>query len=124
MGSSSRARFGRVLLAAVLGFTLLPALDGLGPSVAGAATAAEGVPALPEPVVAYALQARGTTVRTATGLTVDSVALDQDLRSRFPRVGDTVYRVTLAGRYPPRALRYVVRAGSRPVGYGIPGARE
>jgi acetyl esterase/lipase len=122
MGSSARARLGRVLLAAVLGLTILP-LDGLGPSAATAA-AANGVPTLPEPVVAYALQAPGATVRTATGLTVVSVTLDQDLRARFPRVGDTVYRVTLAGRYPPRALRYVVRAGSRAVGYGVPGARE
>ncbi|HEX2049074.1 MAG TPA: hypothetical protein VHJ34_00400 [Actinomycetota bacterium] len=36
---------------------------------------------------------------------------------------ESVLRVTVEGRFPPRALRYEVRAGGRVVGYGIPGAR-
>src|SRR6266540_1758152 len=36
------------------------------------------------------------------------------------RASGTLYRVRLAGTFPPRDLRYVVFAGSTPVGYGIP----
>jgi hypothetical protein len=32
-----------------------------------------------------------------------------------------VFRVTLPGRFPPRALRYVISAAGHPVGIGIPG---
>lgn len=41
--------------------------------------------------------------------------------STYPR---TVWEVRLEGRFPPRALRYVILVAGRPVGYGWPAADE
>jgi hypothetical protein len=73
--------------------------------------AAALVRALPPDVVTAALEAPGTVVRRAAGLTVETLGLPGDL-----------YRVSLEGRFPPRAMRYVVSAGGKPVAFGIPGA--
>ena len=73
------------------------------------------VPALPARVVASAMSAHGTVVRREPGLVVERVTAPAGFRA-----SGTLYRVRLAGTFPPRDLRYVVFAGSTPVGYGIP----
>ncbi len=71
---------------------------------------------LPPEVFAAALRAGGTVIRREDGLTVERVRVPSDLLAANPTVPSTVFRVTLAGRFPPRALRYVVLAGGRPIG--------
>jgi hypothetical protein len=70
-------------------------------------------------VVAAALEADGTVVRRAAGLLVEEVDVPARLRVETP-----VYRVRVEGRFPPRALRYVVTAGDRPIAYGVPAANQ
>jgi len=68
------------------------------------------VPSVAPDVTQAALRAPGSVVRSQPGVTVTRV-----------RVGSrSVFRVRVAGNFPPRALRYVVSAGGDPVGYGIP----
>lgn len=69
-------------------------------------------------VVAAGLSSEGTVLRQSDGLTVERVRVPASLRTEG--VPATVFRVTLRGKFPPRDLRYVVLAGGRPVGYGIP----
>ncbi|HXJ62434.1 MAG TPA: hypothetical protein VNN79_01655 [Actinomycetota bacterium] len=73
------------------------------------------VPSVGPALVDAALAASGTVVRTAPGVTVTRVVVPGK-----GGVPTTLYRVRVAGRFPPRALRYVVRSGGTPVGYGIP----
>ena len=97
------------------------------PATAGAKAARSrtvGVSALPAAVVANAEAAPGVVVRRTAGVTVSAVAVPGSLRAAHPGVPATVYRVRVAGRFAPRALRYVVYAGARPIGYGTPSAHE
>ena len=71
-----------------------------------------------------AVAAAGTVVRSEAGLTVTRVALPADVRAAHPSAPSTVWRVRIDGRFPPRADRYVVLAGGRPVGYGTPSPSE
>ena len=59
------------------------------------------------------LEASGSVARRDGALTVERIGGTE----RSP----TLYRVTLTGAYPPRALRYVVEVDAQPVAYGIPG---
>jgi hypothetical protein len=81
------------------------------------------VPALPAAVVAAAEHTPGVVVRRVPGLVVRAIAVPVALRTAHPAVPATVWRVRVAGRFPPRALRYIVSAGSQPVGYGTPSFR-
>lgn len=71
-------------------------------------------------VFAAALSAPGQTIRTQGRITVERVLIDAGLPSDGPAAPASVYRVTVPGRFPARADRYVVLAGERPVGYGVP----
>jgi hypothetical protein len=82
------------------------------------------VPALPPEVLAAAHQANGVLVRRSQGLTVERIPLPAALGHSDPELGSTVWRVTLDGRFPPRALRYVIEVDARPVGYGWPAPGE
>jgi hypothetical protein len=73
------------------------------------------VPALSPAVVAAGAKRSGQVIRRAPGVTVSAVRLG----TSASRV-QTVWRVRVAGAFPPRALRYTVFAGDRPVGYGTP----
>jgi hypothetical protein len=65
-------------------------------------------------VIRAALQALGSVVRTADGLTVEEV-----------QVADrSMYRVTIAGRFPPRGLRYVLYGGARALAYAVPSPNQ
>ena len=75
--------------------------------------------ALPAGVVAAGLEAPGTMVRTAEGLTVERLELSGTLRAAHPDLS-ALFRVTVSGTFPPRALRYVISADGHPVGIGIP----
>ena len=78
-------------------------------------------PTLAPATIAYGLRAPGAVVRRGGGVTVTRIDLSQQ---RVAAAGAAdLYRVRIDGRYPPRALRYVVLAGNRPIAYGIPGAR-
>ena len=70
-------------------------------------------------VIAAGLEADGTVVRRARGVVVEEVDVPARLRVDAP-----VYRLRIAGRFPPRALRYVVAAGGRPVAYGVPAPNQ
>jgi acetyl esterase/lipase len=78
---------------------------------------------LPPIVIRDGLHAGGTIVRQQDGLTVRRV--DTSPRAaRLLAAGMEVYRVSIAGSYRPRPLRYVIRAGGTPVAYGIPRGDE
>ncbi len=78
-------------------------------------------PTLTPSTISFGLQAKGEPVRTEDGLRVTRIDLDG---SHAVAAGTaTVYRVRVQGSYGPRALRYVIRAGGRPVAYGIPAGR-
>ena len=106
----------------VVAFTVVAVLSaGIGPAgAAGAATPGRirttpipeppPVPAVAPSLFRAALAAKGTVVRHTPTLEVTRVVSGRA----------TLYRVRVAGEFPPRALRYVVSAGGRPVGYGIP----
>ena len=84
-------------------------------------TAVSEFPTLAPATIAYGLRAPGTVVRRSGNVTVTRIDLTQ---ARATAVGTSdLYRVQIDGRYPPRALRYVVLAGDTPVAYGIPGGR-
>ncbi len=78
------------------------------------------VPSLPPELLAAAHHANGVLVRRSQGLTVERISVPAALGSSDPALPPTVWRVTLEGRYPPRALRYVVYAEAQPIGYGWP----
>lgn len=81
------------------------------------AVAPDAVPSESPHLEAFGLRAHGTIVRRDGRVTVESLYAPASLGA-----ADPLYRVTVAGRFPPRALRYVVYAGSHPVGYGVPGS--
>jgi hypothetical protein len=95
-------------------------LSAIAPVTAAAATPwrERRVPSLAPAVVREALDAPARVVRRDAGILVEEVALTTE---RATQAGAAMYRVTVDGRFPPRALRYVIRAGSVPIGYGIPG---
>ena len=105
---------------AIVTATLLLTTSALVPSAGVAASAAKRVPALAPAVVRAGLAARGEVVRRSPGVRVERLHLAPDVRARLADPGNEVYRVTVAGRFPPRPLRYVVRAGGRRIGFGIP----
>jgi hypothetical protein len=63
-------------------------------------------------IFAAALDSPGQIVRRLAGATVERVSV-------AGASGD-VYRVTVRGRFPARAERYVVTADGRPIGFGVP----
>src|SRR5262245_40612920 len=77
-------------------------------------------PSLAPEVVAAALDAQGRTVRHEPGVLVERVPVPDEVESAAAAAPDEVWRVTLSGRFPPRALRYVVRADRRPLAVGVP----
>ncbi len=90
-------------------------------AAAGAATPrAATVPSLPAAVVAAAEHTPGMVVRRAPGLVVRAITVPPAVRAADPSVPANVWRVRVAGRFPPRALRYIVSAGGHAVGYGTP----
>jgi len=73
-------------------------------------------------VFSAALTLPGRTIRQGNDFTVEEVVDPAaDLDATAPRV---LYRVTLVGRFPARAERYVVLADGRPVGFGVPTRRQ
>jgi hypothetical protein len=82
------------------------------------------VPALPAAVMANAESTTGVVVRRAAGVTVSAVSVPASLRAAHAGVPATVWRVRVAGRFPPRALRYIVSAGGHAIGYGSPSMHE
>lgn len=107
---------GRLVAAIVLLALIAP------PATAGASVPAPvspSVPTLAPDVIAAALKADARKVRRDGDVTVEAVRIGARLRAMLG--GDTpLYRLTIDGRYRPRALRYVVRAGRKPVAYGFP----
>jgi len=85
----------------------------LGPAGAPEARPGENGGISPE-AYAAALKKPGRLVRHEEGTKVFKVVVDDD--------GDrtVLYRVRVAGSYPPRSLRYEVHAGDPLVGYGVP----
>ncbi|MEA2550801.1 MAG: hypothetical protein QOE25_570, partial [Actinomycetota bacterium] len=81
------------------------------------------VPMLSPRVMAWGLRAAGTVVRQLPGVTVTQVAVPAKIRGSAAGAPASVYRVTVAGRYPPRALRYIVSADGTPIAYGVPAPR-
>ena len=119
-----------VLLAAVVALVVAAALGaGAAPPSAEGSNASsrllvprDDIRALPADVVTAGLSASGTVVRRSANLVVERLRLDGALRAAHPGLAEDVYRVTVSGSFPPRALRYVVSAGGRPTAFGIPGA--
>lgn len=63
---------------------------------------------------AKAFDARGEVVRKSDGLSVVRVEVRHDRKDQI------LYRVKVAGSFPPRALRYVVSSNGDEIGYGVP----
>jgi hypothetical protein len=76
------------------------------------------IPTTTTDVVAFALRADGVELRHDGPVTVDRVDIPASIRDGGPA---SLYRVRVAGRFPPRALRYDVLAGGRFIGFGVPG---
>ena len=92
------------------------------PGSAGTTTGSSGMRrALPVAVVTSVLSAPGVTVRHGSGVRVDRVSVPESLRR--DGVPAFAYRVRIQGTFAPRALRYVVTAGGRPVAFGTPSPR-
>jgi hypothetical protein len=107
-----------VVLCAVLGAPL--AMQGTEAVAARPGPGPARVPSVESPrVVAAALESDGTVVRRGAGFVVEEV----DVPARL-RVDRPVYRLRVEGRFPPRALRYLVTAGDRPIAYGVPAANQ
>ena len=111
-----------VALVAAAAFAAEPAAPERSRAPSGRIVPRHDVRALPADVVAAGLSASGTVVRRSGDLMVERLRLDAALRAAHPGLAEEVYRVTVSGRFPPRALRYVVSAGRRPTAFGIPGA--
>ena len=127
MGSTLIRKLAILVLATASGAALVPAPVAAAPSPRPATItpvrAAPRVTMLPYQVIDRALRADGVRVRAEQGRTVHRVNLRGSL-SRLAGGARNVYRVTVRGRFEPRALRYVVRAGGRAIGYGIPRADQ
>jgi hypothetical protein len=122
---SSRGLFATatlVLLVAAFAAQAAPAAAGGRAARSGGHAAA--VPTLPAAVMANADHAAGVVVRRTPGVTVSSIAVPAALRATHQGVPATVWRVRVDGRFPPRALRYIVYAGGHAVGYGSPSMHE
>jgi hypothetical protein len=118
-----------VASAAVLAWLLVPpAQAAVGDSPtrlrAPMSAAALAVPSLPPELVAATRNADGVVVRRGDGLTVERISVPAALGASDPSLSATVWEVMLEGRFPPRALRYVMFADDRPVGYGWPAPGE
>jgi hypothetical protein len=113
----------RSVLAVVFSVVAMLAVSSSGISPAAAATprkpASIRVTPIPPPppvpsvgarLFQAGLAASGTVVRRTASFEVTRVVSGRT----------TLYRVRVNGVFPPRALRYVVSAGGRPVGYGVP----
>jgi hypothetical protein len=113
----------RIGLACVVALLLLP-VPSAGAETSTVRTAERrAVQTLPPDVVAAALEADGEIVRALDGVTVEQVRVPAGIRADR-RLPASVFRVTVAGRFPPLAQRYVLLAGGRPVAYGIPARGE
>jgi hypothetical protein len=110
---SGRGRWACTIAVAVLAISVLAP----GGSASGSAPAQPSAPDLSPRVMAAAMRLPGTAVRREPGAQVRRV--DVPARLVTPGVPD-IYRVRVAGRYPPRALRYQILSDGLPVGYGIP----
>jgi hypothetical protein len=114
-------RFFLLVVGAMLLLPLPPTSAGTGGAAAPAL--ARSIQRLSPELVRATLQAQGTLVRRGPGLTVERVRVPVSLRTT-DAVPETVFRVSVAGRFPPRALPYTVVAGGRGVGFGIPTANS
>ncbi|HEX6917733.1 MAG TPA: hypothetical protein VF140_06605 [Phycicoccus sp.] len=115
------ARTFRQAVASVLMAALAATMLATAPiRVAEAAEAVVGppVPVLPARLLRAAMRADGERLRTTPRAVVDLVAVPTRAAA------DPLFRVTVFGTYPPRALRYVVMSGRLPVGYGVPRADQ
>ena len=116
MGPSRARRGGLLLLASAV---LLPLAVQSTFATAALQTSSGAGPLAPQTLsadaVSAAMEADGTVVRSSSTLKVESIDLPEG-----PGVPNDLYRVTVTGRFPPRALRYVVVVEGEPVGYGIP----
>jgi hypothetical protein len=117
-GKPATLAVGLALLAAV---TSQPPSSRAGDAAPGGSSAE--VPALPAAIVAAGSHSQGKVVRQAGALTVSEVPLGAVSPSARAGVRP-VWRVEVQGQFPPRALRYTVFAGDRPVAYGTPSADE
>jgi hypothetical protein len=116
-----RRSFLRLALSCVL---VVAALGGSPPSgLAGTSGSGEAITprSLPASVIASVLNAPGFVVRNDGDIRVERVSVPPSLRTAG--VPGAVFRVRVQGSFPPRALRYTVTAGGRPVAFGIPSAR-
>ena len=109
-GTSTRLRRAALWVVPAMFVALLPAAHSASSAAAGGADAVS--PAL----FRKGLEADGKVVRRADGVRVTRVVVEHK--------GDAVvlYRVRVAGDFPPRALRYVVLSGGDQVGFGVPTA--
>jgi hypothetical protein len=71
-------------------------------------------------VVDAGLDRRGDIVRSEDGVRVARVRVPDSVRQGHQRYPTVVYRAEVAGRFPPRSLRYVLLAGGKPIAYAIP----
>jgi hypothetical protein len=108
-----RFSFGRLAVAAALVLSVAV------PAASAPAPSGPPVPSLSPEVIAAALKADANVVRVDGPVTVEAVSIGARLQALMGDDTD-LYRVTIEGRYAPRALRYVIRAGRRPVAYGLP----
>jgi hypothetical protein len=100
----------------VVGVLLFAAVQAPSAGASGTAAAGTGVTeTLPASTIDRALKASGSVARRDGALTVERIGGTEQT--------PTLYRLTLTGAYPPRALRYVVDVDAQPVAYGIPGPR-
>ena len=109
-----------------LGLVVALAATLVGPIAAAPAAAVvdRRVPSLPPRVLRAATTADGERVRTTPHAVVDLVRLSEGLRTRFAVARAPLYRVTVFGSYPARALRYVLLADGAPMGYAVPRADQ
>lgn len=75
-------------------------------------------PMLPADVAEVVQRLSGTTIRSEIGATVESVRVPAAVRSAD--VPSRVYRVTIEGRYAPRALPYVMTVDGAAVAVAVP----
>jgi hypothetical protein len=104
-------------LIALLSMAMLVAAVQVPSAVASGAGANAGAitQAVSPSTIAWAMRASGSVVRREGALTVE--------RIRGAEGAPPLYRLTLNGAYPPRALRYLLEVDSHAVAYGIPGPR-
>jgi hypothetical protein len=116
MGARMLRRTVGGVVATALAVTMSTAATTTPPAVAEAVVGPP-VPVLPARVLRDAMRADGVRVRSTPRAVVDLVSVST-------RASTDLYRVTVYGAYPPRALRYVVMAGGLPIGYGVPRADQ